>query len=340
MHKYLFLLLILFSAPVLACDFDGDLIDDILTYDSSTFTWRVKLSTDHSTFEYSNFGSEGALPVPGNYVSGENTLFAYIPTNYFWTFSNGETIFNQLPAYGRVDASYLGGHDFNGDRITDAAKMINRCGVLKANCHRSRNTRFNVLYNLNQDGQPFAGDSAIIPVNAGRGLSPLFSIDANNDGRDDVCYGVPKRKNKKIFRGICKDVMTSTVVQKFNIGKIFNLPLSAKVNGKNLLVSWKTRRKKADTKIWLVSPEAGVETQQFIIPSDGTIVIGDWLGTGSDQIAAATGGIFTVLNPLDSNISQMLMPAGSPLDCNNNVYGIASETYLKTRNVCRILGCS
>ena len=340
MYKYLIAVLLSFFLIVstgFCCDFDNDSIDDPTTYNSSTQAWKAKLSGDDSTLTINSFGAQSALPVPGYYLGNSSpAFFAYIDPNFFWKIYLAEDNIDGSLNFGRVDASYLGGHDYNGDGVTDAVKVINRCRKLKKSCHKNK-ARFNILYNIPNADDAFSDISPLVSSFFGKGASPLFVMDVNLDQKDDICFAKPLRKNKKNFRAICQDVASQAILDKFKLGKIYNLPLSANILGRDQVVTWKTRKSSADTLITIINPTGG--KSNHIVPSDGEVLIGDWLGIGSEQIGVATGGVLTVLNPITATISSILIPDGNPIDCNNNIYGNAARVFLNSRNVCRILNC-
>lgn len=335
----LVLFLALSMAPIntWACDVDNDGIDDPTTYDSSTFTWRSKLSTDNSTREVV-YGEVGAFPMPGNFLGDSmSSYYSYVAPNFFWKIYIDSMDQDEDLNFGRTDASYLGSHDYNGDGIADAAKVINRCNKVRASCHSNR-ARFNILYNEVSATDAFSDISPLVSGFFGKGLSPLFVMDANNDGSEDICFAKTKRNNRRRFRAYCKDVATMSIIEKFNIGKLYNRPLSATVSGADLAVIWRTVRRTASTKITLI--DVNGNKTSVTLPTDGTVIIGDWLGTGSDQVGVATGGVLTVYNPLNQATSSMLIPTGDPVDCNNNIYGRAADKIITTRNACKVFDCN
>ena len=336
--KLLFLIvlsLVAFSFNASACDYDGDGIDDIATYDSSNNIWRIKKSSDDSIMEV-NFGENGAFPVPGYYLGTSNPAYpAFVSSDFFWKVFI-DPVINEKLNFGRVDASYLGGHDFNGDGITDPVKLINRCSRLSSVCHEN-STRFNVLYNNINGNETFYNLSPLVSGFFGKGLSPLYFMDANNDGKDDVCIAQNRRANKTLFTGICRDFDSKAVVARYRIGRLFNRPLAVNILGESYTLIWKRIKKTAETKVVLISKSN--ERTRKTLPSDGKVIVGDWLGTGSDQVGLATGGILTIFNPLDSSVTSRLMPAGEAVACKNNLSGRAGNKYLTTKNSCRVLNC-
>ena len=329
--------LLLATASSFACDFDQDNIDDPLTYDESTLTWRANLSGSSSDLVVPAFGEPGGFLAPANYLGPNNpTMLGFISSNFFWNIRIPDGTIDRSLNFGRSDASYLSGHDFNGDGLADTVKIINRCSRIRKRCSRN-DARFNILYNNVVGNDVFANLQPLVSGFFGKGLSPLFVIDANNDGRDDVCYARNLRRNKKQFRAFCRDVATQELTGRFRIGRVFNLPLAAKIDGQDQVILWKYRRRRADTRITVISVNGAKKS--FFIPSGGTVVVGDWLGTGSDQIGVSTDGVLTIYNTLNGSISTMPVPAGQSLDCKNNISGIAAERFLTTRNSCNVLGC-
>lgn len=335
----LILLLPLAATPLSACDLDGDGIDDPTTYQDDglgSYTWQSLMSSDHSTKIVNSFGQTNQFPVPANYLGeSEPANYAYIDTSFFWKLLLPPSEEFSGLNFGRADASYLAGHDFNGDGYDDAAKIIDRCTKFRKNCLRRR-AFLNVVFNSVEDERPFADVSLTIGF-FGNALSPVFVMDANNDGRDNLCIGKPLKKKRKIFKFRCYDIETEAVVQTFKTGRLHNLPLSANINGADVAVLWKAQNRKGRTQIRLI--DANGNTTTAYIDVTGTVLVGDWLGTGSDQVGVASNRQLHVFNTLTSDKTVISLPSGTPIDCNNNLYGRAASKYIKSRNVCKVYNC-
>ena len=331
------LVFLLTTASSFACDFDQDNIDDPLTYDESSLTWRANLSGSGTQLVVPAFGTPGGHLAPANYLGANNpTMLGFVNDNFFWNIRIPDGTTDSSLNFGRSDASYISGYDFNGDGLDDTVKVINRCSRLRQRCSRN-DARFNILYNNVNGNDVFANLQPLVSGFFGKGLSPIFIIDANNDGKHDVCYARNLRRDKRKFRVFCEDVATQERTGRFQIGRLHNIPLSININNQDQVVLWRTRNRRSDTKIRLVDVNGNRKT--FVIPSDGKVVVGDWLGTGSEQVGVSTGGFLTIYNTLDGQITTIPVPAGESLDCKNNLSGIAAERFLNTRNSCDILGC-
>ena len=322
-----------------ACDVDLDGIDDPTAYEQQpdgTWIWRSILSTDNSTMMATNFGSATSYPAPGRYLgAGTPELYGHVDSLFFWTVLKPDMEIDQLN-FGRVDVSYMASRDYDGNGVTDLAKFLNRCNKLKVSCKRKR-VRGNFLVNIS-DGT----DTFINPVTNtglfGGGLDAHFVMDANADGRDDVCYAKSLKKQPKNFKVICKDVSTQKKVRSNKIGRLFNNPLSLKRAGSSdYIVLWKEKKKTVETKLTIIDPSGG--KTNVTMPAVGKVIVGDWLGLGSQQVGVAVGGVLNIYEPIGGAMSSMLIPAGTPIDCDNNFNGPGEEVILTSRNVCRVVDC-
>ena len=323
-----------------ACDVDLDGIDDPTAYEQQpdgSWTWRSILSSDSSTMTVADFGASTSYPAPGRYFgSGTPEVYGHVDSQFFWTVripGGGIDMLN----FGRIDVSYMASRDFDGNGVADLAKFLNRCNKLKLGCKRKR-VRGNFLIN-----ESTGTDSFVDPVTDtglfGRGLSAIFSMDANADGSDDICYTSSLRKKPKNFKVICKDVLTRSKVYSTRIGRLFNTPLSLKRAGSSdYIVLWKERKKTAETKITIIDP-SGNKTN-FTMPAVGKVIVGDWLGTGSQQVGVAVGGVLNIYEPIGAAFSSMLIPAGTPIDCDNNFNGPGEAVIMTSRNACRVENCN
>jgi|GEM_PF-3700625 len=343
----LILLMIMVSIPTFACDIDGDGIDDPTSVDMSTgsWVWSSYLSSTSSVVTKSGLGMAGSFPVAGKYFNSTQDVFGVVNANAFWSFVQPTTpvpsgsIYTLGFPYGRVDANYLGGRDYDGDGIDDATKFINRCNKLKRSCY-SKRTRPNVLLNIVSGGVPFSNLGGTFSAGFfGSGLAPIMSADIDNDGDDDICWAKDNINKPKTFKLICKDVLSDSKIFSRKIGRLFSKVYSLEINGAgDFFFSYKKRNAFGDTKIFLYDT-VGNKSVHFI-PVQGDIVTGDYLGTGSEQIGIATGGTLTIFDPITQALAGSLpMPAGTPIDCSNTLNGPSEAKTYTSRNICKAKGC-
>ena len=160
-------------------------------------------------------------------------------------------------------------------------------------------------------------------------------MDADNDGDDDICFA--QYINNRNFRVICKDVQSNTKIATRNIGKFYNKPLSLKRAGQaDQIVLWK--KVGNSTKITMVS--ASGQKTNATVSATGKMLSGDWLGTGSQQIGIANGGVLTIFNPLSSTVSTTAIPSGIAFDCSNNLNGPGEAKIVTSSNICKVADCN
>lgn len=342
------LVVLLISINAFSCDFDGDNISDPTTYNYNTMTWQYLSSNSNALVTVNSFGNTFGTTapylVPGQFLGSTMTdmpAFVNIDGELNIKISNTFTDINS--PFTRADVSYMGSHDFDGDGYTDSLKLTNRCSNLNKNCYK-QSGRFTFFINEIDSftpNNPFSGSTGLNTSFIGSPLSALFVMDANNDGKDDICYAKPlakkKKAKRKIFRAFCHDALTENFITKFKLGKIFNLPLSINFAGKDHAVLYKKRGKKNDTLVTLIDTSGNAVNHS--INAIGDVVIGDYLGVGYQQVAVATNGVLTILDPITNNMSFLNIGLGTAIDCNNNHYGKVATTFVKTKNVCKVLTC-
>lgn len=340
--KILLLLLAcaLYGVPVMACDVDSDGIDDptaVETLADGSYTWRSIRSTDGAIEELSNFGQAGDLPIPGNYLGSEvQSLYGFVDPQFFWTVRTPLGDNSELN-FGRSAISYLGSRDYNGDGVADLAKFLTRCNQLTRKCFRRRiDGNFAIVAT---DGVRAFMDPITATGRFGGGLSPLFAMDANGDDTDEICYAEPIRRKPRDFRIRCRDVQASSIVSTKRIGKLFNVPRGLRVpGGVDTLALLKSMKKKSQTKIDFLFGDGSKKA--LTVDSVGTVLVGDYLGLGYDQIGIAEGESLTVLDPETEAVQIQAIPVGLAVDCSHNLRGSPERRVLTSKNVCKVLDCS
>ena len=115
------------SAPTFACDFDGDGLDDIATYDNGV--WHIRGSDDGGMQGYRGkyfaykLGSAGDIPVPGDYDGdGKADPAVYEPGNEngsWWVYKTGTKTLEQMTGLGGNSGDTPVPADYDGDGKTD-----------------------------------------------------------------------------------------------------------------------------------------------------------------------------------------------------------------------------
>ncbi len=280
-------------------DYDGDSYSDPSTVEvGDTLNWLSKIDNKDTIIERS-FGIPGQHLVPGRYKDDE-TMPAILDSEGTWKMSDDSSV-----SFGEEDSLYFGGADFNGDSLTDYAYSTQVCRKKKAKLH----VRLN-------------GESTSTSFNNGGGAYYKFFYDADNDGRDDFCTLKPIRRKKTLtprFRAICKSALTGGGVKRFTLGRVNGQPHPLKVTGSpDLLVVPQSRKTKTNLRFY---NQNGTLQRKTSISQSGTLVIGNFISTASEQAAVVTdqqrGYVY---DPLQDATATMDFPDGVPYDEINIVH--------------------
>lgn len=342
-----FFLILLFNfLNAHACDLDNDGLSEIITYKRTpTWNWNVVYSKDSSSETLLTPGSATSLPAPGKYYGGTQDFLGVVNfESKFWTvkdqFGNEE-----VQNYGIEDPrSYIAGQDYNGDGVADLAKFSGGCTSVTKECYRSRAIQGNFLLNSTNGTNTFVSSGISTATGVfGRGLSALVTFDVNEDGKDDICYTLPRiRRNPKQFKLICKDVQTGTIIQRSKIGKLFTAPLSIEVTGRDYLVLW--RRTRQSVRLSLINFSENItitEAPEILMDRGTTPIVAKWNPGNTEQIGFVVGGNkLHIYNPLTQAITIRDLPQGTPISCKNNFKSITNSKILTTRNACRAFDCN
>lgn len=345
-----FLFIVLFTSLLgithvgLCCDVDNDGIADPTSYvqeDDGSWTWRSIKSSDSTLNILNSYGSVNGVPVPAKwYGSTHGDAYAFVDLQTFYWHAYSPVSVDDKLNFGAANVSYLGGGDYNGDGIADLGKFLNRCNAIKK-CIKDT-SRGNFAFNGLNGGL----NQAFIGVTTGTGLFggakfPVWYMDADNDGDDDICYA-KRRANKCLdncsakcreFQAICKDVQTSDQVYSRKLGKIYNRPLSIRrVGAADDFVLW--RKVGNTTELSIINSSSGAKTVT-VINSLGTVLTAPYLDATEDQIGVANSGTLLVYNPSDDSTTTLSVPSsGTPVSCRNNLNGPGEATLVTTKNSC------
>lgn len=341
------LMLPLYAA--LACDYDGDGIDDptaIETQANGTWLWRSNLSTGGIS-SLSSFGNTSAIAKSPGYYFGNTMPAVYgfiglgpIGIPWEWNVPNGDS----LPFGATGNISYMSGGDFNGDGTSDLVKFENRCNKLKRSCYRKK-TRGNFYLNNTDGTNTFLPQQAATETSLlGGGLDPIFFADVDADGDTDICFARSRKRAAKTFQAKCWSVpdsangLAAAVVFKKKIGRIFSTPVSLKrKNSADYIVIHRTRKKKGVTKLRIYPPIGSpIKTK---LPLTGKVITGDWIGNGSEQVGVVANGNISYYDPVTNSTGAIAIPAGDPVDCRNNLAGPDELRVANTKNICRVRDC-
>lgn len=346
MKKIIALLLLISFSVSYACDLDGDGLSELISYENETeWRWNYIRSSDDTLVTTTNPGSTDSLPAPGNYYGGNQDYLGVVNFNdFFWT-ALSPTDDEETVNFGFPDArSYIAGQDFNGDGVTDLAKFAGRCKRARRKCYNSRSLSGNFLLNATDGTNTFiSSDVSTATGIFGRGLSALVTLDANSDGKDDICYTLPRRRrNPRQFRIICKDVVTGARVKRAKIGKLFGEPLAIKVAGVDYLILW--RRSRRGVNLRMINFVNNLKTKaRLAIKMDRrtTPLVAKWLPGNTEQIGfIVNGSELHIYNPLTEEVTIKTLPSGTPISCKNNFRSSTRSRILTTRNACRVFDCS
>ena len=246
--------------------------------------------------------------------------------------------------FGITKARYYASQDWNGDGITDLAKFLTPCESIKRSC-LNRTTTGNFFINSTDGSTTLSASQGSTATGLfGKSGFALLAIDADHDGDDDICYLKHQKKSPKTFTAICKDVVSSGKILKRKIGKFRAQPLKISVNNRDRMLLWRTKAKKGETKITLIdlaNGEKSTATINAILDSSNSKpTVGDWLGTGSQQIGIANNGTLHIYDPLTQTSTTQAIPVGTALDCSNNLTATSSSVFLHSRNICRLVDCT
>lgn len=336
-----FLLTGFVSSSVYACDFDGDGIDDpaaISVQEDETWNWTANLSTGGTKTE-TGFGDATTLSqAAGYYFNNTMAEFGIIEADYDWMLPNGD----RNPAFGATGVTFGPGHDFDGDGVSDAVKFEHRCNRLTRRCYKNK-ARANMTINLTDGTNAFTSVGFTKTHLFGSALTPMLIADGDGDGISETCTTKPLRRNRRLFKAICMQYGAgendpSSIVHRRRVTRVFNNLLALKVDGQaDGFVSYKTRNRKGDTRFW-VYPASGPRII-VVIDQVGEVLVGDWLGIGSQQVGVVADGNIYYRDPFSETEGIIAIPEGNPVDCYNHLEGPGESTLLTSKNVCQVLDC-
>lgn len=351
LRTILFILLFTYSLTF-ACDLDGDGLDDLIAFENETeWKWNYIRSSDDVLVTRTSPGDTNTLPTPGKYFGGNQEYLAVIDIKEgTWLVENPPSFnpdvdFNTTNFAVQDPRSYIAGQDFNGDGVSDMAKFVGACSRLKESCLRFTTLTGNFLLN-STDGVDTLVPSGIRTASGifGRAMSALTAIDANGDGKDDICYTLPRRlRDPRQFRAICKDVVSGDRIARTKIGKLYGAPIPIEIAGTNYLVLWKRSRGTVSIRFLnMINKNLRIVAKPQIVMDKGTSpLVGKWLAGNTEQIGFIVNGTeLHIYNPLTEAITIETLPNGTPISCKNNFRSVTNSKILTTRNACRVFDCS
>ena len=187
---------------------DGTSDPSVVQIIDSDLHW-LSLINNATAIIKSTFGTNGNHLAPGNY-SGEGLEPAYISSDGIWHLLNNGVEDSFL--FGSDDTHFIAGADFDGDGIDDIAYSTNACKKSKSEFI----IRFDPLNSQSSND-----------LGSGRGFYFKTFMDANGDGRDDICYARPIKKDgifQTTFTMRCKDATTRNRIARFKLGHCMKLP--------------------------------------------------------------------------------------------------------------------
>ena len=361
--KKLGLILVLLLIPYLtfASDFDRDGIDDVASIEqqeNGSWNWTWIKSSDGTTGTLNGFGQDGSFPCVGEYDGAAGIEPCHIDTQYFWNIRLSDETVDAEHNFGRLNPSYMPGHDFDGDGDSDTAKMPSQCSKAKQSCYRKR-VRVNGALNTresesggNNEGldKPFQGSVPTFTGLFGSRFSCIGGFDIDGDSDHDICVMDKRGKNPKIMTLKCKDARALTKTANVRLGKVFNCPLRLVTSDDaDSVVVWRASTKTGITSIRIVAPDGTKTTAE--INAVGKVITADWLDdmSSTQQIGVVADGIITIYNPVDESISTATAPgSGFIVDTDDSVFGKRAQRVTQTKeprrlnskNVCKLFYCT
>jgi hypothetical protein len=342
----LFLTVNFFKTALYACDLDNDGLAEIITYNRTPqWNWNIVYSSDNTSETLFTPGSITSLPAPGHYYGGTQDYLGVVNFNDGnWNVSNLDNIIEKVNFFFPDARSYIAGQDFNGDGVSDLAKFIGGCSKVTSACYNRTSIFAHFLLNSTNGTNTFVSSGISTATGVyGRGLSALVTFDVNEDGRDDICYTLPRiKRNPRQFRLICKDVQTGTRIKRAAIGKLYASPLSIEITGRDYLVLW--RRTRQSVRLSLINFSENItikDTPEIVMDRRTTPIVAKWNAGNTEQIGFVVGGNkLHIYNPLTQAITIRDLPEGTPISCKNNFKSITNSRILTTRNACRAFDCN
>ena len=355
------LVLFLMVIPCLAFanDFDADGIDDVASIEqqeNGSWNWTWINSSNGMTSTLNGFGQTESFPCSGQYDGAVGTEPCHIDSQYFWTVRLSDDTDASLN-FGRLNPSYMPGHDFDGDGDDDLAKMPSQCSKAKQSCYRKR-VRVNGALNVREsqdDGndmgvdEPFQGTAPTFTGLFGSRFSCIGGFDIDGDSDHDICVMDKRGKNPKIMTLKCKDARALTKTANVRLGKVFNCPLRLVTSDDaDSVVVWRASTKTGVTSVRIVAPDGTKTTAE--INAVGKVITADWLDdmSSTQQIGVVADGTITIYNPVDESISTATAPgSGFIVDTDDSVFGKRAQRVTQTKEprrlnsktVCKLFYC-
>jgi hypothetical protein len=169
-------------------------------------------------------------------------------------------------------------------------------------------------------------------------MDPHVVADVNQDGAADICFAKPRKRNPKVFGLTCMNVAREKIV-KIKLGRLYNAPLALRRhNQPDNIVLYKSLRRKGRTDFLVYSPD-GSKPLKRSLNAVGKVIVGDWAGTGSQQVGVIGETTISYVDPIAGSEGSVPRPAGTVVDCYNNFNGPGERRIFTSKNVCKALNC-